>query len=1191
MKYPFLITAIFAVFVAKGQEKSKLPSSSGTNNEQVNNLSNGASEDVVNVDMYTGTAGASIPIYSYSVDGLDFGVSVNYNAKGIKVDDIASEVGLGWSLNIGGSIERQVYGIEDEVVIPASIVQGGYNRWQQGTWPIEQYPGSSNGPFTSADLTDDQYDVFNANFCGRSIKFGIRTYPNENNSLPSKWKIFTMPRSEIKIDFVKYHDDNTFQVVSPTPGSLERIFGASETYDYIGFNITDEKGNIFKFIRGDYQRKPWDLTEAGASPATGIYYPITKWVLAEVETYSGKKVKYTYSTTNIKYSQYIDQDKMDDPEGAELYIFKNSVEKWDGKVSHVNKIEYPNGVNVLFDISNNFDIGRCDLRDVSTNSAPYLLKGITIRDGRNQDLINNTYNDTKYKFSYSYFNAGSAIPIPNSLPCSTISSNYFAGYSSAVQDSLLHYNLRLKLDAITKEAGISSEPYYSFDYNVTSTLSLPPRLHPSRDFWGYYNDKSTTVFDGIKFQIPKHTYTVTYSSTSVVTYEYGTDRTPDFDKAKANVLTKIKNGLGGTIELQYQDYTLSNPSCSYGNNNYLGNWDKTRQGLVSRPTNGCAMDPAALGNYANDGLCIHKIIKKDGFSDDNTVVTQYTFSGGERFFYGGYFWYLDVSDNDDYSPAVKYRWRNSFVNAMDLFNGSNHGFSYCTVEKFGFNNQRISKSRFQFSNMVDHPNDLSHPESYLVYETGLKLHTYFRNSMDQYKMGLLIERQDYDENDFVVSKQINEYQFPSFSNHVIKSTIATNTDPALQNTSIFYYYHSIWGTKAWAGGTVTQLIEPNIALLSKTTNIRYSGNSQMTTTYEYEYDNRDNIKMVKWKDSKGDEYKKESLYSYEYSSLPMNSCSMASIHLQFKVGERVYKYYPSQSQWLLLSHSIDKPYSYTSSSGCKILFNESYKPTITSPINVTTAAANESAALTGSTGLSSLIKSTSVTKYSAKNYPLEIKHDELNEYSSAIWDDRIGSKVADVNNARYDHIAYTSFEGPSNLTAENKGNWSFDESRVVLASTTARAATTGKYTYRLGEGYEISKVLQPNDYILTFWSDISPVVKLGGTTIPTTSAVVLTAAGINLYRLKISTSTQQTLTIAKNGTSGLSGFIDELRIHPVNSTITTYTYEPGRGVSSVSDNNNNIIHTQYDQWGRPWRSLDMFGNILSQIDYTVQGNK
>ncbi len=71
------------------------------------------------VNTYTGLPSIDVPIYTLAGRNLQVPVSLSYYAGGIKVDEIASRVGLGWSLNAGGVITRSVRGLPDEI-------EGGY---------------------------------------------------------------------------------------------------------------------------------------------------------------------------------------------------------------------------------------------------------------------------------------------------------------------------------------------------------------------------------------------------------------------------------------------------------------------------------------------------------------------------------------------------------------------------------------------------------------------------------------------------------------------------------------------------------------------------------------------------------------------------------------------------------------------------------------------------------------------------------------------------------------------------------------------------------------------------------------------------------------------------------------------------------------------------------------------------------
>src|SRR5690625_2353394 len=61
----------------------------------------------------TGVPAINIPIYEIRLAEMSNPIELRYNSSGIKVDEIASNVGLGWALEAGGMISTMVVGNPD----------------------------------------------------------------------------------------------------------------------------------------------------------------------------------------------------------------------------------------------------------------------------------------------------------------------------------------------------------------------------------------------------------------------------------------------------------------------------------------------------------------------------------------------------------------------------------------------------------------------------------------------------------------------------------------------------------------------------------------------------------------------------------------------------------------------------------------------------------------------------------------------------------------------------------------------------------------------------------------------------------------------------------------------------------------------------------------------------------------------
>lgn len=80
------------------------------------------------VDLYTGRTKINIPLFTISYNDIEVPVSLSYHGGGIKVDDECGVVGLGWTLNAGGVVNRIVRGMPDELFEQGEVAGYGWLR-------------------------------------------------------------------------------------------------------------------------------------------------------------------------------------------------------------------------------------------------------------------------------------------------------------------------------------------------------------------------------------------------------------------------------------------------------------------------------------------------------------------------------------------------------------------------------------------------------------------------------------------------------------------------------------------------------------------------------------------------------------------------------------------------------------------------------------------------------------------------------------------------------------------------------------------------------------------------------------------------------------------------------------------------------------------------------------------------------
>jgi YD repeat-containing protein len=189
---------------------------------------------------------------------------------------------------------------------------------------------------------------------------------------------------------------------------------------------------------------------------------------------------------------------------------------------------------------------------------------------------------------------------------------------------------------------------------------------------------------------------------------------------------------------------------------------------------------------------------------------------------------------------------------------------------------------------------------------------------------------------------------------------------------------------------------------------------------------------------------------------------------------------------------------------------------------------------------------------------------------SYLWGAQKETPLAEARNATVQRIAYTSFE------PGEAGQWRYATTGV----TTALPAFTGKYSYLLSSG-DIQKTAVPaGDYLVAFRWDGTGVVTLNGEAVPRPAGTGWLACQ---YRLHLVSPKSITIT----GT----GRVDELRLCPVEAQLVSFTSIPLVGMSSQTGPDGRTTSYEYDGLGRLVRTRDEQGRILSQQQYHYAGGK
>lgn len=83
-----------------------------------------------NVNLYTGSIGLTIPVYTYQDEDFTIPISFDYASTGYKPNIQTGVLGMGWYLNVGGAITREVKGVYDEEGTTSMDIYSFDDKWK-----------------------------------------------------------------------------------------------------------------------------------------------------------------------------------------------------------------------------------------------------------------------------------------------------------------------------------------------------------------------------------------------------------------------------------------------------------------------------------------------------------------------------------------------------------------------------------------------------------------------------------------------------------------------------------------------------------------------------------------------------------------------------------------------------------------------------------------------------------------------------------------------------------------------------------------------------------------------------------------------------------------------------------------------------------------------------------------------------
>ncbi len=1118
------------------------------------------------VSLYTGTPSISIPIHELNINGYTLPISLNYHASGIRVGDVGSNVGLGWSLNAGGVIGINKVGANDEGL--------SYN-WD----PIVEQDFLTKlkaGVFDKVDVSATNFQDY--------ISFDAMIKAIHNNTYSVEPDIYTFNFGQQTGKFLKASDGNYYSYPLSTMKIVKEPQGVGET-DYKWKIITND-GTEFFFGKkvatatGQNQGNELFFIDGGTTPQSDLFVP-TSWYLRKIKRPGlNNEIDFNYLQ---KWEDYLVL-------ASKTLVLRKNVCSWVANELSCVKT----GLEIMNDPTQGDQFTRFEYLGMSK-----------IHEITAPNTIVRFYNDVSRNDMYEG-ELLRKIEIINSNTSAVIKSFDFT-YENTSD--------RVYLKTV-KESG---KPAYQFDYYQ----GLPGRFSKSQDYWGYYNSEINQtlltrptsrdvvgLFDDLPEDIDNY-YNFDNREVNKDVMHYGSLKEIVYPTGGRTLFTYEANKFSQSqyiFEEETIDTNTNITKTSSGTDNPVVQTFQTAKAkkvTFHIDFTGYLIPPVSNGQQQED-VAPNPIIELKNLDTNDIILWKATD--------------IDPGSFIEESPGSNL-WKFSFSETHNLIAGNYQITSNVICPSIGCIGTVVAQSKVQFS----YVSSFTYPQERGAYTGGIRIKN-IKNYTNGSDTSLVLEKNyDYKKDDGFSSGHL-QYKMMNTSSYIglgspsemeePSSTTSGNDCMIVQNFNPIKTYNISTSDQSSQGVNSGHIGYEQVTEY-------LSGGEQGKTVYNYKYvapdvfpekypylppqgnlfENGSLIKKRIFK-KEGSNYTKISELSNSYKSTFLNkktfegtkiahyikyntdSPCLSSFYEVTLFDQLISRSYEIDSKWYYLDETISAQYD-----------ENGLNPVISSTNHYYDNPEHNQVTRTET------ITSEGKTVQTKMVYP-----DDVNT-ASTLWDNStiIGGALSStafsaVEKMQQDDLHQIASPiqteiivkaGPTvlseSLLRTNFKDWDVDlglptDTDIILPEEVQTSKDNQTLEDRVeyldyyanGKVKEVKKTNGTTIIYLWGYKEQYPVAKAENATI---NALEATLSSAELTAIKDGTYNQSTMISTLN----------KIRQGLPDAMVSTYTYDPLIGVTSMTDPKGYTVFYQYDAFNRLEFVKDADGNIVSQNEYHYKG--